>query len=80
MNTAVKPIYLDLRTVAQFISMSTASVQKMVREDRFPKPRMLSGRRVAWLTREVEEWAEQRPVSDILPPDNTGAPKRRAIA
>ncbi|MFL9918814.1 AlpA family phage regulatory protein [Paraburkholderia fungorum] len=79
MNTTVKPIYLDLRAVAQFISMSTASVQKMVRQDRFPKPRMLSGRRVAWLTREVEDWAEKRPVSDILPPENTGASKIKSI-
>jgi prophage regulatory protein len=75
MSAPIKPVYMDLRTVADFISMSTASVQKMVREERFPKPRMISDRRVAWLTREVEEWAEARPVSDILPPANTGAKK-----
>jgi len=75
MNSPIKPIYMDLRTVAAFICLSVASVQKMVREERFPKPRMLSGRRVAWLTREVEEWAEARPTSDILPPANTGAKK-----
>lgn len=71
MSMSVKPVCLDLQEVAQFISMSPSSVQKMVRKDLFPKPRMLSKRRVAWLTREVEEWAESRLVSDILPPKNT---------
>lgn len=65
-------IYLDLPSVSAAISLSVASIQKLVREDRFPKPRMLSGRRVAWLLREVEEWAESRPVSDLPPPANSG--------
>ena len=64
------PIYLDLQTVAATISMSEASVQKLVRENSFPKPRLLSARRVGWLTREVHEWAESRPVADLLPPVN----------
>lgn len=75
--TSMKPLYLDLRTVAATVSLSEASVQKLVRENQFPKPRMLSGRRVAWLTREVETWAEERPISDLLPPPNTGHNNRR---
>lgn len=67
----IQPIYLDLESVAAAISLSIASVQRLVREDQFPKPRMLSGRRVAWLMREVEAWAESRPVSDLPPPPNT---------
>ncbi|WP_422085424.1 helix-turn-helix transcriptional regulator [Variovorax sp.] len=43
-----------------------------MREGAFPKPRVLSGRRVGWLLREVEEWAESRPVSALLPPKNSG--------
>ncbi|MEM5387292.1 AlpA family phage regulatory protein [Paraburkholderia phymatum] len=68
----MKPLYLDLPAVAAAVALSETSVQKLVRENQFPKPRMLSGRRVAWLTREVEAWAEERPVSDLLPPPNTG--------
>lgn len=75
--TAVRPIYLDLPTVAGFVSLSEASVQKLVREDSFPKPRMLSGRRVAWLIHEVEDWAEKRPISDLLPPPNCGRRKAK---
>jgi prophage regulatory protein len=71
MYCEMKPIYLDLHTVSAAVSLSETSVQKLVREEKFPKPRMLSGRRVAWLTREIEEWAESRPVSELPPPDNT---------
>lgn len=75
--SSMKPLYLDLCTVAATVSLSEASVQKLVRESQFPKPRMLSGRRVAWLTREIEEWAEDRPTSGLLPPPNTGHSNRR---
>lgn len=75
--TSMKPLYLDLPAVAAAVSLSETSVQKLVRESLFPRPRMLSGRRVAWLTREVEAWAEARPVSDLLPPPNTGHNNRR---
>lgn len=66
------PIFVDLPTVAALVALSTTSVQRLVRDGTFPKPRELSPRRVAWLYREVEEWAEQRPVSKLLPPENTG--------
>ncbi|MBT2299202.1 AlpA family phage regulatory protein [Variovorax paradoxus] len=73
-----RPIYLDKPAVAEFVALSESTVEKLVRENEFPKPRILSGRRVAWLVREVEEWAESRPVSDLLPPENTG--RRRPSA
>jgi prophage regulatory protein len=73
----MKPIYLDMADVAEYVSLSDASVQKLVREGRFPKPRLLSSKRVGWLLREVDEWAETRPVSDLPPPPNTGHSNRR---
>jgi len=74
---SIKPAYLDLPCVAAFVALSESTVQKMIREDDFPKPRLISGRRVGWLVREVEAWAESRPVSDLAPPPNTGARKGR---
>lgn len=74
-KTAIKPIYVDLPTVAALVALSQGSVQRLVREKAFPQPRVVSQRRVAWLVREVEEWAEERPVSDLLPPENTGRTK-----
>lgn len=75
-----RPIYLDKPAVAECVALSETTIEKLVRQDEFPKPRVLSGRRVAWLLREVEEWAESRPVSDLLPPRNTGFRRHRAAS
>lgn len=74
----ITPIFLDLPTVAQVVAMSTAAIERLERDGEFPKRRQLSGRRVGWLMREVQEWAESRPVSTLPPPPNTGAQKPRA--
>lgn len=76
----VKPLYLDLPGVADVVSLAEATIQREVREGKFPAPRQLSGRRVGWLVREVEEWAENRPVSDLPPPPNTGKRKPKAVS
>lgn len=68
----LKPAYLDLPGVSQYVALSESTLQKIVREGAFPKPRLLSGRRVGWLTREVDEWSEARPVADLLPPAGSG--------
>ncbi|MFX1766387.1 AlpA family phage regulatory protein [Paraburkholderia sp. A1RI-2L] len=64
----MKPLFLDLPTVAAAVSLSESVVKKLVREKAFPASRLLSPRRIAWLVCEVEEWCEARPVADILPP------------
>lgn len=75
MKSIMKPIYVDLPSVASLVTLATATIQRMVREGVFPKPRQLSANRVAWLLREVEEWAEERPISEIPPPPNTSRQK-----
>lgn len=40
----------------------------------------LSTATVERLEREVQEWAESRPVSNLPPPPNTGASKRKEAA
>lgn len=72
----MKPIYLELEAVAGAVALAASTVQRLVRENAFPKPRQLSGRRVAWLVREIEEWAESRPISDLPPPPNSGRNSR----
>jgi len=77
LRTAIKPIILNMEDTAAYVSLSDASVQKLVREGRFPKPRILSDKRVGWLVRELDEWAENCPVSDLAPPPNTGHDNRK---
>ena len=55
----ITPVFLDLPTVAQVVALSTATIERLVRE--------------------VQEWAESRPVSN-LPPPNPGASKRKEAA
>nr|WP_081056379.1 AlpA family phage regulatory protein [Burkholderia territorii] len=73
----MKPIYLDITSVSAAISLSPAVIHKLVRQEQFPRPRALSGRRVGWLTREIEAWAEARTVSEFLPPANCGTGRGR---
>ena len=40
----------------------------------------LSTATIERLEREVQEWAESRPVSNLPPPPNTGASKRKEAA
>ena len=68
----IKPAYLDKPGIAQFVSLSVASIERMVQRGQFPAPRQISDKRVAWLVREVEEWAENRPRSSNLPVANCG--------
>lgn len=57
------------------LSMST--IEEEMRQDRFPKPRKLSAQRVGWLDTDLRAWADERPVSDLPPPKNSGAKKPR---
>lgn len=68
---ALRPAAIDLEHVSQYVSLSTSTIEKMVREGLFPKPRQLSGRRVAYLVKELDEWLDVRPVSDLAPPVNS---------
>lgn len=79
LSVAAKPIFVDLPTAAAMLSLSESTIQALVRagRDTFPPPRVLSGRRSAWLFRELVEWAESRPCSELPPPPNTSDPKRR---
>jgi len=67
----MKPMYFDRDTVASVISVSVDTIERLVQKGAFPKPRQITEKRVGWLVREVEEWAESRPVSSNLPVANS---------
>lgn len=73
--TTLEPAFLNKPSAAAFLALSESTFEQLVREGDLPKPRALSARRVGWLVRELREWAEARPVSDVLPPANTSSSK-----
>jgi prophage regulatory protein len=74
-------LYYDKSELAAATTLAESTIDEEIRQGRFPKPRLLAGRRVGWLADEVVEWARSRPISDQAPPPNTGAKKpRRAPA
>jgi prophage regulatory protein len=69
---SLMPAVLDLRGVCSYLTLSTATVQGLIRQGTFPKPKLLSQQRVGWLVSDVNAWLAARPDSDLLPPRNTG--------
>lgn len=73
----LQPIAISYEEAADFVVLGLSTMGKLVRQGLFPQPRKVSAKRVVFLVRELTEWLESRPVSDLLPPPNTGAPKPR---
>lgn len=68
-TSTIQPLYARLPRAAALLDVSETTIKKLSREDQtFPKPRKLSDRSVGWLVRELIEWAESRPISDIPSP------------
>lgn len=64
----MKPGALERREAAAYVALSVSTMEAGVRNESFPAPRQLSKGRVAWLTKELDQWLETRPVSKLLPP------------
>lgn len=63
----MKPAILALADAAAYVALSPMGMRRLMATGDFPKSRELSGRRIGWLVRELDEWAEARPVSAMLP-------------
>ena len=71
----IEPVLLDKPSAAAFLALSESTFEQLMRDGHAPRPRVLSARRVGWLVRELREWAEAKPISDMLPPENTSSSK-----
>lgn len=78
-KVVIEPIYVNLETAAAILDLSESTVESLERDpaSQFPKKRQISGRRTGYLLREIRQWGEDRPVSNLPPPPNTGAKKPR---
>lgn len=68
----IRPAFLDKPGIAEFVCLSVDTLERLVQSGKFPAARQISDKRVGWLVREVEEWAEARPRSGNLPVANCG--------
>lgn len=72
------PAALDKEMAAAYCSVGVSMFEQMVQDGTAPKARRFPGRRrVAWLRSELDAWLVDLPLSDLPPPDNTGAKKPR---
>lgn len=67
------PLMVDRHAAAAALGVSDGTVEALVRKGELPPPRRISANRTGWLWRELQEFAETRPVSDAPP-----GPGRRA--
>jgi prophage regulatory protein len=70
-------LYYMKDELPEVTGLSMSTIDEQIRQDEFPKPRKLSAKRVGWLDTDLRAWAQERPVSDLPPPPNTGAKKPR---
>lgn len=68
---AIKPLFVDIEDAAIIVGLSVSTVQSNIRNNDFPKARKTSRGTARYLVRELEEWAESRPIADFLPPPET---------
>lgn len=52
-------------------AISHATLWRMVKAEKFPAPRKLSSKAVAWLSTEVDEWILNRPRVRTCKPDSS---------
>lgn len=61
------PITVDIDAAAAALGISARTLQGLVQAGRLPRPRQISAQRVGWLWRELVEFAESLPVSELPP-------------
>lgn len=75
MKTAIiqiAPMFLARANAAAYLSLSESMLDTLVARGEAPKPRKLSAGRSAWLVDDLVTWGKARPISDLLPPANSG--------
>lgn len=72
----IRPLFLARPDAAAFLAISESMLEALAARGDLPKPRKLSAGRTAWLVEDLENWGRERPVSDLLPPKNSGFGRR----
>lgn len=68
----MRPLYIERAQIPAVTTLSESTWDTLVAKGEAPQPRKISANRSAWLFDDIEVWAHTRPVSDLLPPRNSG--------
>lgn len=74
MNVTITPLFVDTETAGKMLGVSKSTIEKLTRERKetgFPPIRRISAKCTGYRVTEIEAWAADRPVSDLLPPPRT---------
>jgi len=63
----VAPLIVPLEDAPRYVGIGQTTIDALEAQGQFPRRRLLSKRRTGYLYRELVEWVEARPVSDLLP-------------
>ena len=62
MSTSPKPEkIIRVSAVSHLTGLSRSTVNRLVRQNLFPKPRQISAGAVGWIESEVTDWIQTRP-------------------
>ncbi|MDO9148280.1 MAG: AlpA family phage regulatory protein [Hydrogenophaga sp.] len=68
----ITPAVLEPAAAAQYVGLSTSTMEREERSGNFPRRVLLSGRRTGFRVRELQAWVDSRPAADLAPPKNCG--------
>jgi len=69
---ALDALIVPAEDAPRIVGIGQTTIDRLEASGEFPKRRVLAKRRVGYLRRELVEWAESRPVSDLLPVRRAG--------
>ena len=64
----MSPKILNVKQLSEVTGLSPVTIWRKEKKGEFPARRQLGSRRVGWLTREIDEWLEATPKSEITSP------------
>lgn len=64
MTSITKPLVYRKRTVLDQFEISETTLRRWMADEGFPRPRQLGPRAVGWVSIEVDQWLEMRPVTN----------------
>jgi prophage regulatory protein len=60
-SNITRTTFLRIPDVVKHVGLCKASIYNLIADNKFPKPKQLSKRAVAWHSEDIENWINSRP-------------------